>query len=60
MSTTSKPKAAFTSEQAVQDWLETAIRSGDIQKHIRGQEKIGLELAHCPRPISGLHFTWTT
>ncbi|HBP4581703.1 TPA: hypothetical protein L5606_000171 [Pseudomonas aeruginosa] len=50
MSSTSKPRVAFSSEQAVQDWLETAVRSGDIQKHIRGQEKVGLELAHWSSP----------
>lgn len=50
MSTTSKPGASFTSEQDVQDWLETVVRSGEIQKHIQGKEKIGVELAPWSSP----------
>ncbi|GGA14236.1 hypothetical protein [Dyella caseinilytica] len=50
MSTTSKLGASFTSEQDVQDWLETVVRSGEIQKHIQGKEKIGVELAHWSSP----------
>lgn len=50
MSTTSKPTDAFASEQAVQDWLETVVHSGEIQKHIRGQEKVGLEFTHWSSP----------
>lgn len=50
MSTTSKPGTAFTSEQDVQDWLETVVQSGDIRKHIQAEEKIGLELAHWSSP----------
>ena len=42
----STPKYSFTSEQAVQDWLETIVSSGDLLKCIRGKEKIGLELDH--------------
>lgn len=50
MSTTSKPETTFPSEQAVQDWLEAVVSSGEIKKHIRGQEMVGLELTHWSSP----------
>lgn len=50
MSSQSMPKASFTSEQAVQDWLEKIVNSGELLERIRGKEKVGLELDHWSAP----------